>query len=554
MALGEAAAPRPEGVRVIEAGSLPPWEVAELPAPPPYGFGNALRVTGAGAIILGISIGSGEWLIGPAVTAQFTAALLWVATASILLQWVFNEEASRYTLYTGEPIFSGFMRTKPGSVFWGWVYSILGFIQLGWPGWAAAAATAVVAAQIGGVPGPEHAGTVKFWGYITFFASLGLLLLGRKVEQALEYAEWFMVIWIVAALLFLGIVFTSLGTWVTVIAGFLAGGLYLIRDPNSGQLMGLIPQGADWFILAGFAAYAGAGGLGNCTVSNWVRDKGMGMGGLVGYIPAVVGGHRVELAATGKVFEPTPENVSTFRQWWRYIRFDQGWVWTVGCFLGMGLPALLTVQFIPPGTQIGGMAVAVRQAEGISNAFGGLANVSGSLLWYLTLLTGFWILYSTQLGIMDLLPRTVTDILWTSNPGVRSWSNGDVRKVYYSILVVFVVWGCIAINLAQPFILILLGAFTAGLMMSIYGIHVSIVNRKFLPPEVQAPLWRDLTLWVFSGFFGFFTTVTILDRVLGIKITDPSLGALVGAVFLIVFGLAGYVTRGPMMRSGAGVR
>src|SRR6266498_4677603 len=127
--------------------------------------------------------------IGPAVTAQFTAALLWVATASILLQWVFNEEASRYTLYTGEPIFSGFMRTKPGSVFWGWVYSILGFIQLGWPGWAAAAATAVVAAQIGGVPGPEHAGTVKFWGYITFFASLGLLLLGRKVEQALEYAE-----------------------------------------------------------------------------------------------------------------------------------------------------------------------------------------------------------------------------------------------------------------------------------------------------------------------------------------------------------------------------
>src|SRR5215216_2966635 len=349
--------------RAVAAGKLEPWGVADLPAPPRFSAGNALRIAGAGAILLGVSIGSGEWLIGPAVTAQFTAALLWVATASILLQWVFNEEVSRYTLYTGEPIMSGFMRTKPGAPFWGWLYSILGFIQLGWPGWAAAAATAVVAAIIGGVPGPEHANTVKFWGYITFFSSLALLLLGKKVEQALEYAEWFMVIWIVLALLFLGLFFTSIGTWLTVLTGFLGGGLYFIRDPQSGNLMGLIPQGADWFILAGFAAYAGAGGLGNMTITNWARDKGMGMAATVGYIPAVVGGHKVELSATGKVFEPTTENVAKFREWWKYIRFDQGWVWTVGCFLGMGLPALLTVHFIPPGTQVGGMAVAVRQAE-----------------------------------------------------------------------------------------------------------------------------------------------------------------------------------------------
>jgi hypothetical protein len=503
---------------LVEAGGLPPWSKGDLQAPPPYSIKNALRVTGAGAIILGISIGSGEWLIGPAVTAQFTAALLWVATASILLQWVFNEEASRYTLYTGEPIMSGFMRTKPGPAFWGGFWSVLGFLQLGWPGWAASAATAIVAAQIGGVPGPEQAGLVKFWGYATFFASLALLLLGKKVEKALEYAEWFMVFWIIVALLFLGIFFTSFSAWVTVVSGFLGGGAYFIRDPTTGELMGLLPRGTDWFILAGFAAYAGAGGLGNCTVTNWVRDKGMGMAATVGFIPGLVGGRRVELSATGKVFEPTPENVGKFRAWWRYIRFDQGWVWTVGCFLGMGLPALLTVQFIAPGTQIGGMAVAVRQAEGISAAFGGLQSAGGALLWYLTLLTGFWILYSTQLGIMDLLPRTVTDILWTSTPGVRRWAKGDVRKVYYSTLVVFVVWGCIAINLAQPFILILLGAFVAGLMMSIYGVQVWWVNRKYLPREIQAPLWRQAALLLFSAFFGFFTIVVILQRVFGIKL------------------------------------
>jgi hypothetical protein len=83
-------------------------------------------------------------------------------------------------------------------------------------------------------------------------------------------------------------------------------------------------------------------------------------------------------------------------------------------------------------------------------------------------------------------PGTCTDILWTSNSGVRRWAKGDVGKVYYSTLVVFVIWGGIAINLAQPFILILLGAFVAGLMMAICGVQVWSVNRTFLPREVQA--------------------------------------------------------------------
>lgn len=210
--------------------------------------------------------------------------------------------------------------------------------------------------------------------------------------------------------------------------------------------------------------------------------------------------------------------MSRFREWWRYIRFDQGWVWTLGCFLGMGLPALMTVQFIPPGTQVGGMGVAVRQAEGIANMMGGLATASGTVLWYMTLLTGFWILYSTQLGIMDLFPRMVTDMLWTGSPKVRDWAGGDVRKVYYTLVVLFVVWGCIAINLAQPFFLILLGAFMAAVIFTIEAIHVWYVNRRFLPPEVQAPAWRNAVLLLMALFFGFFSFVAILDRVFGIKL------------------------------------
>ena len=37
----------------------------------------------------------------------------------------------------------------------------------------------------------------------------------------------------------------------------------------------------------------------NITLSNWARDKGYGMGQRAGYIPAAVGGEKIQLAATG---------------------------------------------------------------------------------------------------------------------------------------------------------------------------------------------------------------------------------------------------------------
>lgn len=77
--------------------------------------------------------------------------LLWIATIAIILQAILNTESIRYTLYTGEPMFSGFMRCRPGSKFWSIVYLItdLGGI---WPAWAMTAATALAAAWLGYLP------------------------------------------------------------------------------------------------------------------------------------------------------------------------------------------------------------------------------------------------------------------------------------------------------------------------------------------------------------------------------------------------------------------
>ena len=93
---------------------------------------------GPAAVLLAVSVGAGEWLLGPAAAARYGATILWITTASVVLQTLLNTEMARYTLATGEPIFTGFMRTAPGPTFWGWAYAWLHFLQIGWPGWALA--------------------------------------------------------------------------------------------------------------------------------------------------------------------------------------------------------------------------------------------------------------------------------------------------------------------------------------------------------------------------------------------------------------------------------
>ena len=147
----------------VDGGCLPDWEVADLPAPPPYRFSRAFRtVLGPGIIALGGSIGSGEWLLGPAITAQYGGRLLWIATVAILLQSFINTEAIRYTIYTGEPMFSGYMRCKPGSRFWAFFYSGIDFFGI-WPGWGSDRCYCYRSSMVGIYAGgsrPRHSATL----------------------------------------------------------------------------------------------------------------------------------------------------------------------------------------------------------------------------------------------------------------------------------------------------------------------------------------------------------------------------------------------------------
>jgi uncharacterized protein YhhL (DUF1145 family) len=289
-----------------------------------------------------------------------------------------------------------------------------------------------------------------------------------------------MIAWIVVYIVAVDVTTVSATNWARLAGGFVS--------------FGALPQAADWTLLAAFAAFSGLGGAGNIFITNWMRDKGFGMGATVGYIPTVLG-DRVRLAAHGNVFDPTPESLKTWRTWWKFVHVDQWGIFTIGSLAGMGLTCLLTLQFVPAGAVAGEWAVANLQAAGMATAL-------GPAFWYLTLICGLWVLFSTQLGIVDGVPRAITDTLWSGSPAVRRWRGGDVRAVYYAVLAAFAVWGCIALNLARPLTLIIIGANVAGVIMVIASAHTLIVNRMFLPREVRPSRWREAALLGCTLFYG----------------------------------------------------
>jgi hypothetical protein len=104
--------------------------------------------------------------------------------------------------------------------------------------------------------------------------------------------------------------------------------------------------------------------------------------------------------------------------------------------------------------------------------------------------------------------RAIADILWTGSRRVRAWRGGDVRAVYYSVLAVLVVWGLIAMRLAQPIVLLQLGANVAGAIFVIAAPHLLYINTRLLPPHVRPPMWRRVALVVMTLFYGFFVALS----------------------------------------------
>jgi len=201
------------------------------------------------------------------------------------------------------------------------------------------------------------------------------------------------------------------------------------------------------------------------------------------------------------MFSPDATSMERWHGWWRVVSADQWGLFWIGALLGMLLPALLYVTFLPRGTNIQGLGISAALASAIGTRTG--AGV-GAIIAFL----GAWLLFKTQLDNLEGMVRAIADILWTGSRRVRAWRGGDVRAVYYTVLAILVVWGLIAMRIAQPIVLLQLGANVAGLIFVIAAPHLLYINTRLLPPHVRPPMWRRVALVVMTLFYGFFVALS----------------------------------------------
>lgn len=507
--------------------SIPPWSTADLPEPMPLKWKNWMSFIGPGIVMMGIQIGGGEWLLGPETTARYGGGLMWVATISIVLQVFYNMECGRYALYCGEPVFTGFMRVRPSAKFWMGLMLLLNASAL-IPGLSTHGAAILTSLWLGHPPQESDRYLVTILAYCCLFGVAIPVLVGGKVYNMLQAVMTAKVLFILGFCLFVGIAFVPAEEWWNVFSGFVRFGNVPVSDGDGGEKV--VNAVSHWYeygefpvvalaniaVMGAFAGYAGGGGLSNSTYSNFVRDKGWGMGRHVGAIASAVGGKNITLSHVGSAFPVNTENLRKWRGWWRYIVTDQVFIWAPGCFMGMALPALMSIQFanFSPMTQATAettqrkgleWAQAIVTADGMRLA-PGLSETTSKTLWILASLAGLAVMLPSQMSIVDDFSRRWTDAIWTGVRRVREgFRPGDVKWVYYSILTFYVLWSVIWTFVfsqwGTPRLMTLVIANLNNLAIGVTALQLLWINLTLLPREIRPAWYQRLGLLGCSFFY-----------------------------------------------------
>ena len=527
---------------------LPTWGSADLPEPPPLAWSRWRSLVGPGIVMMGVQIGGGEWLFGPEITAHYGGALMWLATIAIVLQVFYNLEVGRYALYCGEPIFTGFLRTKPGPRFWVAFFLLLSLGAMV-PGLAFHAASVLTALWMNVSPTEADRSVVVGVAFGCTTLAFVPVLFGKKIYNTLQAI---MTVKVIGVLSFCGIVsllFVDWRTWSNILAGFLRFGTIPSSDAAEGQTTVNVAQfwmsNGRWPALGlgemaaigAFIGYAGGGGLGNSLYGNYVRDKGWGNGANVGAIPSAFGGRSVTLGHFGKVFAVTAENLERWRGWWKVILVDQAAIWAPGCFVGMALPALLSLQFAsglpsPPAptaatplttslqvdesAEIGHVATAgpaqdfqwgaaMATAEGMRRDVR-LTSRQGQVLWTATLFAGLLVLLPSQMSVVDEVCRRWTDVIWSASPRVRKkMHGGEVKRIYYTLAACYFVWCLGTLYLfgayGTPRMMTLLIGNLGNLALAVTSFHMLWINTRWLPPAIRPGVVARIGLFTCGCFY-----------------------------------------------------
>ncbi|MFG1707930.1 Nramp family divalent metal transporter [Nonomuraea sp. M3C6] len=463
----------------VPARVLPSVTVRDLPEPPR----STWRTIGPGLVGAGVGLASGEFILWPYIASQVGLIFIWGAAIGIITQWFLNMEIERYTLATGETALTGFSRMWKH---WGLVFVLMTLCSNLWPGWVTTSATMVTYLTGSG------AGSVR-WIAIGMLIVIALgLTLAPVIYTALERVI-FVKIALVATLAVVAILFAiNAESWVELGKGLSVGAGFPVPPLEFAVLMGAI-------------AYAGAGGGQNLCQSNWIRDKGFGMGLYVPRLVSPVTGHEEAAASTGFQFAPTKENLARWRQWWRFANVEQASTFALVSFVTIALMSMLAYS-------------TVFGKSGLANSIGFL-QVEGQVLqdvvgtWFGVL---FWVigalaLFASAMGIVDYTSRLASDTIKTVY--LRD-KNVSVNRVYFYTVWAMALVGIVILLLGfdQPLILLVFSACFAAVMMFVYSILLIILNRRSLPEAIKVRSYRLGALVWSVAFFGTLTVIVVVQQ------------------------------------------
>lgn len=585
--------------------AMPRWTTGELTDAPRFTWRNWFAMIGPGLLMGGAAIGGGEWLTGPLVTARFGGALLWLATLSIVFQVFYNLEISRYTLYCGEPIFTGKFRTLPGPRFWLAVYLLLDIGAI-FPYLSASAATPVFALAAGRMPDPRSQQAVahilglgltdrtllNILGCAIFLLCMLPLIFGGKIYNSLKTVMSFKIVTVFGFLLLLAFCFSDANTWREIFSGFTRfGNVPIVRGEDlNGN--GRLDPGEDWdgdghldvaeerfvptidkdgdgtketyadidgdgkpdkfrdadhdgicdgdnidnfflslwqgrgfpivnlsmvSLLCAMVAISGQGGLSNTPLSNYTRDQGWGMGHHVGAIPSVVGGHHLQLSHVGCVFKVTPETLRRWQRWYRHVMRDQLVVWMPACFIGLGLPSMLSVQFLRRGTEADTWTAAGMTANSVGEHVGLAWGPSiGHAFTLMTLFCGFLVLAPTVSSTADGVIRRWLDVFWTSSARLRKVDPRHIGKLYFTVLCCYTVFSLVMLLFVPGGLLLKIATNIFNYALGFSCWHALAVNLTLLPRELRPGWFVRIGMFMGGAFFLLIAGLTTYTALAGV--------------------------------------
>jgi hypothetical protein len=353
-----------------------------------------------------------------------------------------------------------------------------------WPGWAISSATLA---------------TYLFGGSPTVIAIVSLVVIG----VGLTFAP---VIYVALERLLI-VKVAAVGILVVL-------GLLFAVEPESWEALpeglfgfGTIPAGLSIAVLFGAIAFAGGGGGQNMCQSNWIRDKGFGMGK---YIPRLVSPVTGTLEADPTVvrsyiFDPTPENMSRWRSWWRFANAEQ-----LLSFVLMTVATIILTSLLAHSTLFGEPNLP-NNASFLQIEAARLSENVGGWFGTLFLAVGAFSLFGSAMGVIDYTSRLAADVIKTTYIPKSTVSES---KVYF-----WLVWGMVALGctvlvsgFSQPLTLLVISSCMAGTIMFIYSMLLIRLNRRELPKEIRTGKIRTVALVWSTIMFGSLAVLTIYTQ------------------------------------------